>query len=153
MLAKKTSKNQLTLPKEIAGAFPGIDYFDVSLNGASIMLRPVKLTPADLTLEGLRGKLEKLGITPHDVGEAVQWARKGIAEGCPRHQRPALGTIVRGPGFLPGIPLGERGHPAGIQPGNLRGMPEGLGLPQVQAQRRGDQIPSPRRDAPLLRGD
>ncbi|MBP1732475.1 MAG: hypothetical protein H6Q55_2904 [Deltaproteobacteria bacterium] len=26
MLAKKTSKNQLTLPKEIVKEFPGVDY-------------------------------------------------------------------------------------------------------------------------------
>ena len=28
MLAKKTSKNQLTLPKEIADKFPGVDLFE-----------------------------------------------------------------------------------------------------------------------------
>jgi hypothetical protein len=28
MLARKTSKNQLTLPKEVVGHFPGIDLFD-----------------------------------------------------------------------------------------------------------------------------
>ncbi len=31
MLAKKTSKNQLTLPKEIVKAFPDAEYFDVSV--------------------------------------------------------------------------------------------------------------------------
>ena len=29
MLAKKTSKNQITLPKEIALKFQGVDYFDI----------------------------------------------------------------------------------------------------------------------------
>ena len=29
MLAKKTSKNQITLPKEIASKFQGVDYFDI----------------------------------------------------------------------------------------------------------------------------
>lgn len=33
MLAKKTSKNLLTLPKEIAEKFPGTDYFDVRVGG------------------------------------------------------------------------------------------------------------------------
>ena len=33
MLAKKTSKNQLTLPKEVADKFPGTDYFDVRVEG------------------------------------------------------------------------------------------------------------------------
>ena len=29
MLAKKTSKNQITLPKPVAEAFPDAEYFDV----------------------------------------------------------------------------------------------------------------------------
>ena len=40
MLAKKTSKNQLTLPKEVAEKFPGTDYFDVRVEGRVIELRP-----------------------------------------------------------------------------------------------------------------
>lgn len=76
MLAKKTSKNQLTLPKEIVREFPDTDYFDVTVKERRIMLTPVKITRADVTLEGVRGKLEKLGITEGDVTEAVKWARK-----------------------------------------------------------------------------
>ena len=37
---------------------------------------PVKITYADVTLEGIREKLKKLGITESDVAEAVKWARK-----------------------------------------------------------------------------
>ena len=76
MLAKKTSKNQLTLPKEIAGAFPDTEYFDVSVKDRKIVLVPVKITPADMDLAGIRNKMEKLGITEGDVGVAVKWARK-----------------------------------------------------------------------------
>ncbi len=76
MLAKKTSKNQLTLPKEVVKAFPGTDYFDVSVEGRKIILMPVKITPADMNLESIRDKMEKLGITKGDVAEAVKWARK-----------------------------------------------------------------------------
>ena len=76
MLAKKTSKNQLTLPKEIVRAFPDIDYFDVSVKDKKIVLMPVKITPADKTLEIVRDKMEKLGITEKDVADAVRWARK-----------------------------------------------------------------------------
>jgi hypothetical protein len=76
MLAKKTSKNQLTLPKEIARAFPDTQYFDVSVKDMKIVLMPVKITPADISLEGIRNKMEKLGITEGDVKEAVTWARK-----------------------------------------------------------------------------
>jgi hypothetical protein len=43
MLAKKTSKNQLTLPKEIVKEFPDIDYFDAQVKGHAIVLTPVKI--------------------------------------------------------------------------------------------------------------
>ena len=76
MLAKKTSKNQLTLPKDIVKAFPEIEYFDVSLEKNGILLVPVKITRADATLDGIRDKMEKLGITEGDVKEGVEWARK-----------------------------------------------------------------------------
>lgn len=76
MLAKKTSKNQLTLPKEVVKSFPDAEYFDVSVKDRNIILMPVRITPADAVLEGIRDKLKKLGITEGDVAEAVKWARK-----------------------------------------------------------------------------
>jgi hypothetical protein len=76
MLAKKTSKNQLTLPKEVVKAFPDIEYFDVSVSDRKIVLMPVKVTPSERTLEGVRDKMLKLGIIEDDVAEAVKWARK-----------------------------------------------------------------------------
>jgi len=41
MLAKKTAKNQITLPKSIVDRLPKTDYFEVSLRGEEILLRPV----------------------------------------------------------------------------------------------------------------
>ena len=76
MLAKKTSKNQLTLPKEIVKSFPNTEYFDVSVKDRKIILLPVRITPAGMTLEGIRDKMEQLGITENDVTGAVKWARK-----------------------------------------------------------------------------
>ena len=76
MLAKKTSKNQLTLPKEIAERFPGVDLFDATVERNRIVLVPVKMTPIGLSLESIREKMEKLGITEGDVTDAVVWARK-----------------------------------------------------------------------------
>jgi hypothetical protein len=76
MLAKKTSKNQVTLPKEIATKFPDIDYFDVVIKESSIVLTPVKLSPVGLTINGVREKMERLGITEADVKDAVRWARR-----------------------------------------------------------------------------
>lgn len=71
MLAKKTVKNQLTLPKRIADTFPGVDYFDVRLERGRIILSPVRPD----RLEQVRAKLTKLGVTEADVRAAVAWVR------------------------------------------------------------------------------
>jgi len=76
MLAKKTTKNQLTLPKEIADRFPGVDLFDATVERNRIVLVPVKVTPIATSLESIREKMEKLGISEGDVVDAVAWARK-----------------------------------------------------------------------------
>jgi hypothetical protein len=72
MLAKLTSKNQLTLPKAVVGQFPGARYFEVHAEKGRIVLVPAKVT----SLEGVWGKIESLGITEKDVEGAVRWARK-----------------------------------------------------------------------------
>jgi hypothetical protein len=71
MLAKKTSKNQLTLPKAILKAVGDADYFDVSAEDGRIVLTPVRVQRAD----AVRTKLASLGITEDDVQDAIQWAR------------------------------------------------------------------------------
>ena len=75
MLAKKTSKNQITLPKEIVKVFPDAEYFDVSIKDNTIRLMPVKITPVQSSLDTVREKIKKLGLTEKDVSEAIQWAR------------------------------------------------------------------------------
>jgi hypothetical protein len=75
MLAKKTSKNQITLPKEIVKAFPRAEYFDVSIRDNAIRLMPVKITPVQSSLDSVKDKMKKLGLTEKDVTEAIQWAR------------------------------------------------------------------------------
>ncbi len=77
MLAKKTSKNQITLPKEIALKFQGVDYFDIKKDDNKIILVPVKISPADKTLNGIRDKMKKLGITEDDIKDGIKWARSG----------------------------------------------------------------------------
>lgn len=72
MLAKKTSKNQITLPKAIVSRFPAVEYFDVMEDNGRIVLVPVRPSRADQ----VRGKLAELGITPQDADDAVTWARK-----------------------------------------------------------------------------
>jgi len=72
MLAKKTVKNQLTLPKKIADAFPGVDHFDVRIDNGRIVLAPVRPD----RLEQVRARLAELGVTERDVKRAVAWARR-----------------------------------------------------------------------------
>ena len=72
MLAKVTAKNQLTLPKAVVGRFPGVERFDVSTDGESITLRPLRQSRGD----EVRAKLAELGITEQDVEDAVAWARR-----------------------------------------------------------------------------
>lgn len=76
MLAKKTYKNQVTIPKEMIRGLEEIEYFDVKRKGAQIVLEPVKVTPVEENLERVREKIEKLGITEKDIEEAVRWARR-----------------------------------------------------------------------------
>ncbi len=72
MLAKLTVKNQLTLPKAVATRFGGVEYFDVSTDGVSITLRPLRRSRADEVWD----KLEELGIVEQDIADAIEWARK-----------------------------------------------------------------------------
>jgi hypothetical protein len=76
MLARKTSKNQLTLPKEIVAGFPGVDLFDATVEENRIVLTPVKITPLSASLDSIRDKMERLGIGREDVAKAIEWARK-----------------------------------------------------------------------------
>lgn len=72
MLAKLTSKNQLTLPKAVISSFPDVDYFDVSKERGRIVLTPVRLTRAG----AVRNRLAELGLSESDVADAVAWARR-----------------------------------------------------------------------------
>ena len=76
MLTKRTSKNQITLPKSIAEAFPDTQYFDADVQNNKIVLIPVRITRESPGLDNVREKMKKLGISQKDVGEAIRWARK-----------------------------------------------------------------------------
>jgi antitoxin component of MazEF toxin-antitoxin module len=75
MLAKKTVKNQITLPKAIVEKLPKTDYFEVSLRGEQIVLEPVVIEAKDTRLARVRSKMKALGLTEKDVGAAIRWAR------------------------------------------------------------------------------
>ncbi len=64
MLAKKTSKNQITLPKAIADLYAGIQYYDVSIKNNRIVFVPVVMTPVKGNPGNLRGSREKANRRP-----------------------------------------------------------------------------------------
>ena len=66
MLAKLTSKNQLTLPKAVIEQVPHAQYFDVRAEDGQIVLTPVRNTNTqneEESLKPIRSKIDKLGIT------------------------------------------------------------------------------------------
>ena len=75
MLAKKTVKNQITLPKAIVEKLPQTDYFEISLQGEEIVLKPVVIEAKGTKLERVRSKMKALGLTEKDVDAAIRWAR------------------------------------------------------------------------------
>jgi hypothetical protein len=72
MLAKMTSKNQLTLPKSVTNALGPVEYFDVQSKDGQIILTPVRIQRSD----AVRAKLAELDLQASDVADAVAWARQ-----------------------------------------------------------------------------
>ena len=75
MLAKKTSKNQVTLPKAIVQQLPDVEYFDVSVTNGHVVLRPIVISAPGERLNAVRAKIKSLGLTEKDIREAIRWAR------------------------------------------------------------------------------
>ncbi len=74
MLAKLTSKNQLTLPAEIVRRLPPAQYFDATVENGTIVLRPVRVVSA-VELEALRAAVAEVA-SEADIADAVAWARQ-----------------------------------------------------------------------------
>ena len=72
MLAKMTSKNQLTLPKALIAQVGATEYFDVEARNGQLVLTPVRIQRGD----GVRAKLTALKLKESDIADAVTWARK-----------------------------------------------------------------------------
>jgi bifunctional DNA-binding transcriptional regulator/antitoxin component of YhaV-PrlF toxin-antitoxin module len=73
MLAKMTSKHQITIPKKIIAQLPDVEYFEVELKDGVVMLKPLKVY--DTNLAKIRTKINKLGLQKNTVKEAIEWAR------------------------------------------------------------------------------
>ena len=75
MLAKKTVKNQITLPKAVVDELPDTEYFEVRLEGGEIHLKPVVLEGSSSRLNRVRRKIQSLGLTEKDIDAAIDWVR------------------------------------------------------------------------------
>jgi translation initiation factor IF-1 len=75
MLAKLTTKNQLTLPKAVTQLIGPAEYFDVQARDGQIVLTPVRIQRGDM----VRVKLAALDLAEGDIRDAVTWARKTSA--------------------------------------------------------------------------
>jgi hypothetical protein len=73
VLAKRTAKNQLTLPKSVVEQVGVADYYDVACDNGRIVLTPIH--PG--ATASVRSRLAELGISEADVADAVSWARNG----------------------------------------------------------------------------
>lgn len=73
MLAKLTSKNQITIPKGIMVKLPDVQYFDVDCVDGRVLMKPLKVYGTDL--EEVRAKIKRLGLSEDCVHEAVRWSR------------------------------------------------------------------------------
>ena len=90
MIAKLTSKNQLTLPKSVVEAVGPSEYFDVEVRDGQIILTPVRIQRGN----AVRAKLAELGLGESDVVSAVRWARtRGAASAV---AEPAVGRRKTG---------------------------------------------------------
>lgn len=74
MIAKLTSKNQITLPVELVRELPSTKYFDASYIDGVVVLQPMEMSPL-IGLKELRRRLRRAGIRPREVAKAVRWAR------------------------------------------------------------------------------
>jgi len=75
VLTKKTTKNQLTIPKALLDQLPQTDYFDAEVVSDALVLRPVKVVPM-VDIDRVRDRLEQAGVGQDEVKRAVKWARK-----------------------------------------------------------------------------
>lgn len=76
VLAKITSKNQLTLPKSVTNELGPVEYFEVEVHHGQVVLTPVRIQRA----HAVRAKLAELGLAERDISDAVTWARKTPAK-------------------------------------------------------------------------
>jgi len=73
MLAKLTSKNQITIPKKIMDQIPEARYFEVELRDGAVILKPLRTYST--SLNAIRSKAKDLGLNPDWHPGSYQMAR------------------------------------------------------------------------------
>lgn len=100
MLAKLTSKNQLTLPKAVTQAVDAAEYFDVEARGGQIVLTPVRIQRGD----AVRAKLAELDLSEADVANAVAWVRGQAVPATQAHEPASSYRTGRRASSSPALP-------------------------------------------------
>ena len=76
-MCKLTSKNQVTLPKELVRQCGVQTYFEARLDGNRIVLEPVVVQPMESSqIKGIRDRVARLGLDEDDVEQLVAEARR-----------------------------------------------------------------------------
>ncbi|MFN5048430.1 AbrB/MazE/SpoVT family DNA-binding domain-containing protein [Roseateles sp.] len=94
VLAKITSKNQLTLPKSVTQALGPVQYFEVQTKGGQIILTPVRIQRGD----AVRAKLAELALDEADIAAALDFAAQAqeVPAAAPT-QPPARKAVAKKP--------------------------------------------------------
>ena len=103
MLAKLTSKNQLTLPKSAVESVGATEYFDVEVRAGQIVLTPVRIQRGD----AVRAKLAALGLGDADSRRRRALGTRG-GHGAVAAEPPAPYAAAGPRGSKPARP--EEGH-------------------------------------------
>lgn len=93
MLAKITSKNQLTLPKSVTQAVGTAEYFDVEARAGQIILTPVRIHRGD----AVRARLAELDLSDADIADAVSWARTAVSAPAMAEPAATYGAVINKP--------------------------------------------------------
>lgn len=91
MLAKLTSKNQLTLPKSVTDKLGPVQYFEVQLQAGQVLLTPVRIQRGD----AVRAKLAELDLGEDLVAKAMTFASKGAEPAASARKRPVKTVAVK----------------------------------------------------------
>jgi hypothetical protein len=87
VLAKLTSKNQLTLPKSVTDRLGPVQYFEVQLQAGQVLLTPVRIQRGD----AVRAKLAELDLGEDVIARALDAARKPVKQAAGKAARSVSG--------------------------------------------------------------